>query len=78
MTLLGFIFGGIPEGFLGLCWLVVNLVATRRVLTHLKAVPMFVWLAVIWGIPCLGGVVALFGVRKQPPTTIQIDPPKSE
>lgn len=80
MTLLGFIFGGIPEGFLGLLWLVANLLATRRVITHLKALPMFGWLVVIWGVPCLGGLIALVAVRKQPPSTIEIDariePPK--
>ena len=56
-------------------WLVGNLVTTRRVLLYRKGPEMFLWLAVIWGIPCIGSLVAFFAVKKLPATTIEIPPP---
>lgn len=77
--LLGFIFGGIPEGFLGLLlFLVCSVLATRRVIDRLEGAAVPAWLAFIWLVPCLGGILALVAVKKKPADLIQIEPPKSE
>jgi hypothetical protein len=74
MTLLGFIFGGIPEGILGLfLFLWASIWATRKVIANLEGAAVPAWLAFIWLVPCLGAVLALVAVKKKPPVTIRVE-----
>jgi len=73
MTLLGIIFGGIPEGIFGLfLFLWASIWATRRVVSNLEGAAVPAWLALIWLVPCLGGILALVAVKKKPPVTIRV------
>lgn len=76
---LGFIFGGIPEGFFGIfLFILCSVMATRRVIANLDGAAVPAWLAFIWLAPCLGGILALIAVKKKPAETMRIDLPKSE
>jgi len=52
--------------------------ATRRVIDNSQGAAVPAWLAFIWLVPCLGGILALVAVKKKPAELFQIDPPKSE
>jgi len=55
-----------------------GIIATRRVVASLEGAAVPAWLAFIWLSPCIGIILALVYVKKKPPTSIQIDPAKSE
>ena len=79
MSLFAFVFGGIPEGFFGIVlFIFCSVWATRRVIDNTQGAAVPAWLAFIWLVPCLGGILALVAVKKKPAETLQIDPPKSE
>ncbi|RFC43111.1 MAG: hypothetical protein DVB23_002788 [Verrucomicrobia bacterium] len=79
MPLFGFIFGGIPETFFGMVlYILCCVLATRRVIDNLDGVAVPAWLAFIWLVPCLGGILALVAVRKKPTEPSRIDPSKSD
>ena len=64
---LAFIFGGIPEFFLGgFLYVIVSILATIKVLQEAKGAAVPVWLALIWLVPCLGGILALIAVKRAP------------
>ncbi len=63
---LGFIFGGIPEGFAFILWLIVNILATMKTIQSTEGTAVPVWLAFIWLVPCLGGVLALVAIKRPP------------
>ncbi len=62
---IGFIFGGIPEGIVGfVLWLFVSIMATRKAVRFTDGAATPVWLALIWLVPCFGGILALIGIRR--------------
>jgi len=64
---LAFIFGGIPEFFLGgFLYIVVSILASIKVVQETKGSATPVWLAFIWLAPCLGGILALIAVKRTP------------
>ncbi len=65
-VLFGFIFGGVPEGIGLVLYLWVNIWATLRTVNFTQGAATPAWLALIWLVPCLGGVLALIGVKKRP------------
>ncbi len=73
MTLLGFIFGGIPEGIGLVLYILGSIWATRRVITSLEGAAVPAWLAFVWIVPCLGAFLALIAVKRVPAVTLRID-----
>lgn len=63
---LGFVFGGIPEGITFILWLIVNILATMKTIQSTEGTAVPVWLAFIWLVPCLGGLLALIAIKRAP------------
>lgn len=63
---LAFIFGGVPEGILFLFYVAGNVWASARAINHTQGAATPVWLAFIWLVPCIGGILALVAIRRPP------------
>jgi len=67
IPVLGFIFGGVPEGIFFILYLVGSIWATSRAINYTRGPAMPIWLAFIWLVPCLGAFLALLAIKRETP-----------
>ena len=50
-----------------IAWIIVSIFATLKTVRHTEGAATPLWLALIWLVPCLGGILALLFVKAKGP-----------